>query len=211
MTLAGVLQVYPLLNDRTSLFLFVSLVAVAAVVVVRLITVLTGWLRPGLLRGTGWSVGLAAGLLLIVVIGQPFLRIHSIPAQTGKEQVEHIQAEWSPGDVIVTDTTGEHALGYYWPELGGQWQATDRTYEGFEMSFPAKAGVFLTRNGPVTNAARIALGERHGETMWFLVSHRTGPTSEAYMAWAEAYAQTDLSTRTIPFDTETLYAVTVAD
>lgn len=121
MCLAGVLRFYPLLDKRTSLFLIVTMAAMIALTLARLVTV-------SKVFGGSWQAALCIITMAgIIWSGIPSLRAPLPTHEDARSQIAFIRDNAHPGDVIVTDLFGALALAYYWPGLHAQW-VPDKTY-----------------------------------------------------------------------------------
>ena len=210
MCIVGVLQFYPLLDKRTSLFLWVTIVAITALTLARLATLVSGTIRGG-----RWNKFLLPSFFLIAMavvvgIGAPSLRAHLPLREDARSQINFIRHHMHNGDVIVTDQFGALALAYYWPGLHAQWVPCKLDTTGFRIVFSAESGVFVTTDESLVGQISAAATRQRSETVWFIVTHRKGGNSPAFVEFGKFKALANVSTRQIDVGSEPLYTVEVA-
>lgn len=106
---AGVARVYPLLDQRTSHYLFVVL-AVTGAVGVAGIPAAIRW------RGRQWVSGLvtAASIAAFTLTNPGWLRHRTETGEDVRDEVAYVSAHWRPGDVVLVNDSAAYAFAYYW-------------------------------------------------------------------------------------------------
>jgi hypothetical protein len=102
-------ELYPFLDRRTSHFLLVPTLVIAAIGFAALVQLVYRWWRP-------------AAVVVTIVAGIAFFagtRDHidklGIPDEVAREQAEYVAANARPNDVVVVNRLGSYAFSYYWP------------------------------------------------------------------------------------------------
>jgi hypothetical protein len=174
--IAGVARIYPLLDQRTSHFLLVTLAA-------------TGWLGlVWLVHGAGRRLvprpalaAAATGLVLLTVGGyvaanHQWLRY---PYLSGSEdlrgQVEYVRAHRRPGDVILMNTPAGFGFGYYWMADRPEFVHGGSQPTGWYITYPPATGIVVATGRDHDSISR-ALAEADrlaGPTgrIWLIRSH----------------------------------------
>jgi hypothetical protein len=187
---------YPFLDLRTSTFLIAVTVAVAAIGVAGVCSLL----RPRF-RGT-----LAAGLAALAVAGfvvqaQPYVRSHDIPHEDVRDQVRYVAAHFARGDVIVVNLNSNWGFAYYWP-TGVPARRTDAAVlQGYEAYFPGQPDIVVARtrdSAGVDDALSQAVARQHACGRIWLV--RTHVTAAEQLAWITALRQQKLTATPVGHD-----------
>jgi hypothetical protein len=185
MLLAGVLAIYPLLDLRTSLFLFMTFVVIGALSAAHALIDVSRLVRDPRRRAVLLSTATVASIVFVTAIGYHALRSHSVyndnnlrKAEDAPSQISYIQSHRGPGDTVIVDDRGAMALEYYWPSLTGRWTTMTNLPNGFTIVFPASSGVIVVP--PETTLAQmdaIIASQRAvnpAGTIWFLETHTRG-------------------------------------
>jgi hypothetical protein len=120
-------RLYPFLDQRTSHFLLVPTLVVAAIGFAALVQLVYRWWYP-------------AAVVLTIVGAVAFFagaRHHidklNIPVENAREQADYVAANAKPTDVVVVNNAGSYAFAYYWP--GGLTTRLDQSVgAGFDTS-----------------------------------------------------------------------------
>jgi hypothetical protein len=181
------LKKYPFLNLRTSTFLFVITVVVAAIGLIGVCSLLRPWLK-------GWvAAGLAAVALVAFALGaQPYVRSHTIPNEDVRGQALYVAAHAAPGDVIVVNLSSNWGFAYYWPTGTPARRADLAVKQEYEAYFPSQPRIIVARDRDLTavNAAlsqALARARRHTCARIWLVRTHVNPSEKA--AWASALSE----------------------
>ena len=177
-------QRYPLWDPRTSTWFSVLLTVMALIGV-------TGATRAAwsLLRrhrtNAGFSLGLAgmlAVVLLVAGLAGPYLQAArtavdtTTPLEDVHGQVQTIEAEQRPGDVIVANTDAGFGLSIYWPAQP-QLVSNQARLETFRIAYPPADRVVVATTistGAEVNAVRTAVAMAAtvpGARVWVVMSH----------------------------------------
>ena len=177
-------QKYPLLDLRSSTFLFAITAATAAIGVVGVCAALQRWLKEwtaipiivaSVLAVTAFTVGAA-----------PYVRAHSIPNEDERGQTLYVAAHARPSDVILVNLNSNWGFAYYWP-VGKPSRRTDpnvvQDYEAYFSDQPRIVVAFSRASSGVAAALSQAVKEsrqRSCSPIWLIRTHVS--TSEA-AAW----------------------------
>ncbi len=186
MVLLSALRKYPFLDERTSTFLFVVTIAIAAVGVAGICALVQRWTTPvGAL-----VLGLALAVTFVVQV-RPAIREHAIPSEDLAHPVAYVAAHRTAADVILVNAISNFGFAYYWPY--GHPSAIDSTkvLQGYLAVFPAQPRIVIARASSlfaVSKALDSALalaGTRPGVRIWVV---RSRVTAKEARAWREALA-----------------------
>jgi hypothetical protein len=186
------LRKYPLLDLRTSTFLFAVTAAVAAVGVVGVCSLLRPWLRGALAAGLA-----AAAVVAFTVHAQPYLRSRSIPGEDVRDQARYIAAHAAPGDVILVNLSSNWGFAYYWPAGEPSRRADPAVLQGYEAYFPGQPRIVVASNrdqAGVDAALAQALTrarQRACSRIWLVRTHLTTPERQAWRTALRAQKLTD--------------------
>jgi hypothetical protein len=207
---AGVLRLYPLLDQRTSHFLLVLIAAAAAIGVVGLAAALTRAL-PRTWPRTGLSHVAAAAAIAAFAVANAGLVLRppppGVPAEDVRAQVDRVAAERSADDVILVNFSGQYGFAYYWHGdrpllLRGGSQAT-----GWRVDYPAASRIVVAE-GRDPESVALALAKARGVAgsgrIWLVRSHVNADEAQAWLRALEEYRVTLL-----PVGPEPLAVVTV--
>ena len=175
---------YPLLDPRTSTWFSVLLTVMALIGVTGAVRAAWSLLRRH--RNTaGISLGLAgmlAVILLVASLAGPYVQAARVavdtttPLEDVRGQVQTIEAEQRPGDVIVANTDAGFGLSIYWPAQ--PLLVSDQArLETFRIAYPSADRVVVAvtiSTAAETDAVRTAVamaGASPGARVWVVMSH----------------------------------------
>ncbi|MGH8913283.1 MAG: hypothetical protein ACRDZM_02060, partial [Acidimicrobiia bacterium] len=166
--LLGLLQRFPFLDNRTSHFLLVTFVVIAAVGVVHHIFELTA-------HSPASFAALTLVFSIIVATAWPNIRAHSIPDEDVRSQIRYVEAEWLPGDVLLANQSGSFGVGYYLRAGSPAFVDSENLATGWMPRFDRQDIVFAKSRTEVgiANALDQALaqvGANRGR-LWIIRSH----------------------------------------
>ena len=181
---AAAAQRYPLWDSRTSTWYTVVLTVMALIGVVGAARL--AWF---LFRHSGWPparvVGVVAGAALVglvVALTHPYLHAARVavdtttPLEDVQGQVQTIEAEQRPGDVVVSNVDAGFGLGVYWPAQP-EFLFRQARLETFRIAFPPadRVVVATTISTPaevdaVRRAVTMAAATPRGR-VWVVLSH----------------------------------------
>ena len=128
---------YPLSDLRTSTYLVVVIVVVAATGIGSICAMIGHW-------------NLWASVLVSCVAAAAFgvgarsdVRVHSIPDEDVRSQVAHVLAYRSSTDVILVNLNSNWGFGYYWPEGPLGHAPTEVVLQGYTVEFPSQPNVVV--------------------------------------------------------------------
>lgn len=154
-------HLYPLWDQRTSTWFSVLLTVMAVIGLTGLARL--GWaLVRRSRRAAGTAAGVAIGLVVVAVVvalSGPYLQAartavdSTTPLEDVHGQVQTIEAQWRPGDVVVANADAGFGLGVYWPAqplfvFGGA------RLETFRLSYPPADRVVVAAT--ISTAAEVA-------------------------------------------------------
>jgi hypothetical protein len=207
MILAGRLDTYPFLDQRTSTFLMIVSLTVAAIGVVGLIVSLASRSR---LLALVLAVMLAA---VFVHRTEPFIRARTIANEDVRSQILYIAQHQRPGDVVVVSLMSQYGVSYYWPGGAPRYFAdnTGRFTNGFSTRLAHQPNMVYAswRDLPRTKdalqrALMLAKASSGPVHIWIIRTHVN--RGEA-AAWKKALADAGVSARAIPVGPEPLLVV----
>jgi hypothetical protein len=184
MLAVSALRKYPFLDLRTSTFLIVITIVVAAIGVAG-VCVLA---RP-LLRGAPSAALAAVALAAFVTQAQPSIRAHLIPTEDVRDQATYVGANSGPDDVIIVNLNSNWSFAYYWPTGTPARRADSAVLQGYVAYFPAQPRIIVatgrdTRGVAAAMADALAEAAQHpGARVWLIRTH-VSPTEET--AWHAA-------------------------
>jgi len=130
---------YPLLDARTSAFLMVIVVVVAAIGVAGLCMLLLRW-------STVASVALAVAVTASFVTGGFHdVRAHTIPweRENTRAQTQFVAAHRAPDDVILVNVTSSWGFAYYWNHRPLARRPSENVDTGFLTVFPTERQIIV--------------------------------------------------------------------
>jgi predicted lipoprotein with Yx(FWY)xxD motif len=163
------LQRYPLLDERTSTFLIVASVVIAAVGVVGVahwIAQRVNWVAAAAL------LGIVATLYILAAL--PFVRGHLVPVEDVKSQEAYVAAHHRPGDVVLVSEGANYGYAYYGH---AQPEVVNSPGIGYALVYPPSDRI-VTVVEPGTPAidaavpAALKLAKQHpGARLWIVINH----------------------------------------
>jgi hypothetical protein len=186
------LHKYPLLDLRTSTFLFAVTAAVAAIGVVGVCSLLRPWLRGALAAGLA-----AVAVVAFAVHAQPYVRSHSITNEDVRDQARYVAAHAAPGDVILVNLSSNWGFAYYWPDGDPSRRPDPAVLQGYEAYFPDQPRIVVAVNrdqAEVDAALAQALArarQRACSRIWLVRTHLTTPERQAWRTALRAQQLTD--------------------
>jgi hypothetical protein len=202
MVLAGVAQVYPLLDLRTSHFLFVTMAVLAAVAVAQVAAF------AGRLVAPRWRTWAAAAVTVAAIGGYtaatyqwlryPYVA-YNWPSETGPTppsgpttdphaQVTYLAAHRQPGDAIAINMLDQYAFAYYWSADRPAFVRGGPTAIHWYVRYPAGSGIVIATDRTAQadrTALTRALAASSGHRVWLVLSHTTPAETQA---WQDAAA-----------------------
>ena len=130
---------YPLLDARTSAFLIVIVVVVAAIGVVGLCVLLKRWSAAA-------AVALAVVAIAVFVAGASHdVRAHTIPREREniRAQTQFVAAHRASDDVILVNVTSSWGFAYYWNRGPLARQPSENVDTGFLTVFPTQRQIVV--------------------------------------------------------------------
>jgi hypothetical protein len=188
LVVAGALHRYPLLEERTSLFVTTLWMVLAALGLVWLADQLTRW-RTATVLAVVLVVAVAAGLVPTATKATA----RPLPAEDVHAAVEYILDRRQPGDVVIASYLDAYPFAWYWPDQPSFVPTRAPTAVRFQVEYPP-GGVIVAR---WSDAAAIdeALGQLAARTrrVWLVVVHATAGQRTR---WLRRLAKLGASTRT---------------
>ncbi|MDP9118282.1 MAG: hypothetical protein M3O28_13665, partial [Actinomycetota bacterium] len=172
---------YPFLDQRTSTFVFVVTIVVAAVGVVGICTLVMRWVTP-----LG-AAALAATLVVTFTIHvEPEVRVQAIPVEDVQSPVDYIVAHRASQDVVLVNAIGNFAFAYYWPF--GHPSATDSTLvlQRYLAVFPDQRQLVIARGrsleavADAVGAAETVASQHPQARIWVIRSHLSSAEAGAW-------------------------------
>jgi hypothetical protein len=198
---AGVMRLYPLLDQRTSHFLLVTGAVLAAVGVVGTAAAITSAIaRSGgsLDRLPGYGRAAAAGgivllaLVSFAVANRGTLLHPPLPGKPQEDiraQVAYVAAHRGPGDTVLVNLSGQYGFAYYWPEGEPQLHRGGVQATGFYVDYrPADRVVVAADRDQVSIVRAVAAADDlsgAGGRIWLV---RTHVNDAEAAAWQRALA-----------------------
>jgi hypothetical protein len=168
--LAGAAELYPLLEDRTSLFFTILLTVYAAGGIAAVVTRLAA----------RWYLLLPAAAVLAgaVVLVAPAVRAAGtaeMPDGDVREEVSWVRANARPGDVIVVNHAAQFAFSYYWPERPVFTQTDATTAVRYRVTYPGNPDIVMShrKEQPYVDAAVDAAAARDPDRILVLLGWAT--------------------------------------
>ena len=203
MAVAARLRRYPMLDLRTSHFLLVSSLVVAAVGVFGILDTISRWNRAvALAAGVGLAASFAVG-------SAPRLGDLHIVHEDVRAPTFYVAAHRTPNDVIVVNSPGNFGFSYYWPH-GTIATTYSDSGQGFHTLVPGLGALYVPTDdyGAVVATLREALARSHAagprSRVFIVRSHLAASKAEV---WTRAFAALGLRPRSIPVGTEPLLVI----
>ncbi len=163
----GRLRKYPFADVRTSHFLLVASLVVAAIGAVGLVQ----WIAARLDRRLAAVVGLALGTMF-VVMSVPHVHDMGIPGEDIRTPTLLTARLYHPGDVILVSEPANFGFAYYWPR-GAPVLHTDSSGSGFRAQAGGVSAVYVKDR----TAAAVRAGLDEALRRW----RRAGPRAHLFI------------------------------
>ncbi len=176
---AGAAQLYPFLDDRTSLFVTTLLTVCGALGVASLVT----WSARRLVTlplGAAVAVG-AASLLLPAAHAQA---MKPMPPSSIPRQIDYVLAHRRPGDVVVVGAAASFPFAYYWSERPTFEPTTVGTGVLFQVDYPGQPELLVLnerRPAQIDGAVREAAARSTSGRVWFVLAE----AGDGNPAWSQ--------------------------
>ena len=183
MLVLSALKKYPFLDERTSTFLFAITVVVAAIGVAGLASLV----RPRL-KGAVAALVAATAAVAFTVAAQPYVRSHSIPHDSVRDEAHYVAVHAASGDVILVNLSSNWGFAYYWPVGAPARRADPVVLQGYEAYFPGQPRIIVARDrnpAGVNTALTLALARARQHPcsrIWLVRSHLSGAERAAWTA-----------------------------
>jgi hypothetical protein len=181
LVVAGALNRYPFLDDRTSLF-FTTLLTVCGAIGVGSVAAWSA--RRPLTVPVGIAV--AAGACALLVPAARANAMQSMPASTTRQQVQYVLAHRQPGDAIVVGAAASFGFGYYWPERPTFTPATTGTAVRFQVDYPGRDDLVLVHRrlepAAIVDGVRQAAARSRSGRVWVVLAE----AGDRSPAWKQA-------------------------
>ena len=128
MMVLGFVERYPFLDLRTSHFLLVVTISVAAIGIGFLFS------RVSVRSSTLGAVFLLLTVLLVSWQSVSFLTDQTFPIDEVREQTRYVAEQFESGDTVLVNALSVYGFAYYWPDQP-QFFPTDRFLTGFNVRF----------------------------------------------------------------------------
>jgi hypothetical protein len=194
------LRKYPLLDERTSTFLLVVAVALAAIGIAGLCDLIaSGSAR----RAGGWaavrSLRSLAGVAVAAVAAAAFIagsahdiRSHDVPAEDVRTQAAYVYAHRAADDVVLVNLNSNWGFAYYWSVGTPAQSASNVVLQKYIAVFPDQPQLVIARNRdmPGVQAAldqALSVARAHpGARVWVVRTHVNQVESVAWSAALQA-------------------------
>jgi hypothetical protein len=188
-TVSG-LKKYPLLDLRTSTFLIVIVVVVAAIGVVGLCVLLRRWI------GVASAILGVAAAAFFVAGAFHDVRSHTLGNENVRAQTNFVASHRGPDDVIIVSLLSNWGFAYYWHHGPISRTPNSAVLQGYLVDLPTQPKIVFApgRDAP---GVRIALirglmqtDPKPGARIWLVRTH-SGPTE--MRAWSMALHEMNLT------------------
>lgn len=188
MAAIGRARLYPFLDLRTSHFLLVTTLVIAAIGAAAIVDLAYRWWRP--------LGAIVAVVGLVFLVGSTHHKIDKlgIPEEPAREQAAYVAANRTPNDVVLVNFPGSYGFAYYWPD--GVKTRTDKTVgQGFKVEAKNLNAVYAQgrTDETVLDALRQAVdrwrAQPPGSRLFIVRSHLTPAEIQA---WKNAFDQLGL-------------------
>jgi hypothetical protein len=196
--LAGVMDLYPLLDQRTSHFLFVVCAALAGIGVAGLALLLAKPIRNVRHRTIAAGVLSASALAWFTTVNVEVIR-HQRPPGGGTEdvvsQVRYIEMNIAAEDVILVSYPAAYAFAYYWSRDAPQFVRGEQWGPGWLVHYELDASITVAQgrdSRSVTEALAKARALAAPEGRVWIVRSHVAPIERP--AWDDALAGSAVET-----------------
>jgi hypothetical protein len=171
---------YPLLDERTSTFLFVIVAVTAAVGVCGLCAIIARW-----------SLAAAAAVAAVAVVASvsqtnSYFNVHNNPNEDVRSQAQYLTAYRASGDVVLVDVSSNWGFAYYWPQSDPGRRRNLTVLQNYVVDFPGDPRIVVADDRtPVAVKAALAAAmtkvqEQPGSRLWFVRTRERPPESAAW-------------------------------
>ena len=190
------LKKYPLLDERTSTFLLVIGVALAAIGIAGLCDLIAS----GTVRRAGrWAASrsprsLAAMTVAVVAVGafivgsRHDIRSHDLPAEDVRTQAAYVYEHRTPDDVVLVNLNSNWGFAYYWAAGTPAQSASTAVLQKYIAVFPDQPQLVIARNRDTLGVQAaldqaLSLARSHsGARVWVVRTHVTAIEAAAWSA-----------------------------
>lgn len=172
---------FPLLDERTSTFLMVVALVVAAVGVLGLARLL--WSRT--VVGAASACVLVAALFL--VHGSGHFRTRSIPPEDVRSPTAYVAAHLRPADVVLVNLNSNWGFAYYWPKDRPIRRADPVVLQGYVAAYPPQDRIVVASNRDLAgvsaalDAALMTARTSPGARIWLVRTHVVPTEARAWL------------------------------
>lgn len=189
---AGAVKAYPLLDQRTSTYLYAAVAVVLAAGVLGLASLLARARRSlALLVVLPYALAVAVGAVPASAV--------DISREDVRAQVRYLDAVRGPGDVVLVGYASSFAYAYYSPDLPATITAADQTAIGYTVSFPATSRVVVIQSREPVEVRRAVQAACRmagpGGRVWRAHTHLAGIEARVYEELRRERAYTVVATR----------------
>jgi hypothetical protein len=199
MIAVSALKLYPFGEMRTSTWLIVITVVVAAIGIGGICAILRQLLEGGA------GAALLVGLVTVAAISgfawgaRPYVRSHPIPTEDVRDQASFVAAHAARDDVVLVSLNSNFSFAYYWRRGLPARRSTDAVRQGYLAYFPGQRIVVA----PGRNLAGVSTALREAmalvapgscDSVWLVRSHVSALEKAA---WKAALAAVHLKPVTI--------------
>lgn len=189
-------KVYPFGDLRTSTWLIVVIVVLAAIGVAGVCNGLLALLRGQRITALALSLVIVAALTGFGWGARPYVRGHPIPTEDIRQQTSYVAAHANPDDVILVNMNSNWGFAYYWPRGQPSRRPSGNVRQGYLAYFPGQPRIVVAPSrdlAGVTTALRQALARiqpRSCDRIWLV---RTHVSAAEQAAWQTALASAHLT------------------
>jgi MFS family permease len=173
---------YPLLDERTSTFLIVIAVVVAAVGALGVASLL--WRRT-VVGATGVGLILAA---LFVAHGSGDFRAHTIPPEDVRSPAAYVASHLQAADVVLVNLNSNWGFAYYWTRDRPIRRPDPAVLQSYVAAYPPQGRIVVATGRDITGvraaldlAVRIA-AQHPGSRIWLVRTHVIASEAQAWAA-----------------------------
>jgi hypothetical protein len=189
-------KIYPFGDLRTSTWLVVVIVVLAAIGVAGICNCLRALLRRQGVAALAVSLVAVAALTGFGWGARTYVRGHPIPTEDIRQQTSYVAAHADADDVILVNMNSNWGFAYYWPRGQPARRASSMVRQGYLAYFPGQPRIVVAPGrdlSGVTTAVRQALARiqpRSCARIWLV---RTHVDAAEQVAWQTALASVHLT------------------
>lgn len=172
---------FPLLDERTSTFLMVIAVVVAAIGVLGMSRVL--WSRTAV----GGAGACALVVALFVVHSSGDFRTRSIPPEDVRSPAAYVAAHLGPADVVLVNLNSNWGFAYYWTKDRPARRSDPVVLQGYVADYPLQDRIVVASNRDLAgvsaalNAALVMARSSPGARIWLVRTHVNPVEARAWL------------------------------